>query len=151
MDFFQGMSEMTVFELSGRIALIVAAVSFVIQITPIKINPWSWIARKIGKAVNHDLSDQVKSVGDEVKKLQKTVSENDAKRDRESILEFGDELIYNPERRHSKDRFDNVMQHIREYNAYCAEHPDFKNNMTETTTKLILTTYEKCMTEHSFL
>lgn len=142
---------MTLSELLGRIALIAAALSFVIQISPIKLNPWSWVARKIGKAINHDINDKVDLLSKKVDKLQAGQDENAAKLAREKILEFGDDLIYQPERRHSKDRFDDVVQHITEYDGYCKEHPEFKNHMTETTTRLILNTYEKCMREHSFL
>lgn len=138
-------------DIAGRIALILAALSFVIQISPIKVNPWSWIARKIGNAINHDINEKVDKLASKVDKLQNSVDENAAKFAREKILEFGDDLIYQPERKHSKDRFDDVVQHITEYDSYCTDHPEFKNHMTESTTKLILSTYEKCMAEHSFL
>lgn len=147
----EALADMTLSELLGRIALIAAALSFVIQISPIKLNPWSWVARKIGKAINHDINDKVDLLSKKVDKLQAGQDENAAKLAREKILEFGDDLIYQPERRHSKDRFDDVVQHITEYDGYCKEHPEFKNHMTETTTRLILNTYEKCMREHSFL
>lgn len=147
----QLLSNLTWGEMVGWIAGIVAVASTVIQITPIKVNPWSWLARKIGGAINHDTNEKVDKLAAQVTKLQNSVDESAAKLAREKILEFGDDLIYQPERRHSKDRFDDVVQHITEYDAYCAAHPEFKNHMTESTTKLILSTYEKCMTEHSFL
>lgn len=144
-------AELTVGELAGRVVLILAALSTFIQISPIKINPWSWVARKIGRAINHDVLEKVDNLEREVQGLKNSVDERDAKLARERILEFGDELIYEPEKKHSKDRFDDVVQHITEYDAYCLTHPNFKNHMTESTTKLILKTYEKCMKEHSFL
>ena len=148
---FQRIASMSLTELCGYIALILGILSVVVQVTPIKLNPWTWIARKIGKAINHDELNKIDRIGVELANLCLTVDERDAKRDRESILVFGDELIFDPERRHSKDRFDNIMQHITDYEKYCSEHPEFKNNMTEATTKLIQTTYEKCMKEHLFL
>ena len=144
-------ANLSIAEIAGRIALVLAALSFIIQISPIKLNPWSWVARKIGKAINHDLLETVDDIGTDVKDLRAEVDKNAAKLAREKILEFGDDLIFQPERKHSKDRFDDVVQHITEYEAYCAAHPEFKNHMTEATTKLILSTYEKCMKEHSFL
>ena len=144
-------ADLSLWGLLGHIAAVLAGLSFIIQISPIKLNPWSWIARKIGRAINHEMMTQVESIARDVKDLQNTVDANAAKLAREKILEFGDDLIFQPQRRHSKDRFDDVVQHITEYDAYCAEHPEFKNHMTEATTKLILETYEKCMHEHSFL
>ena len=144
-------SSLTWGEMVGWIAGILAVTSTVIQISPIKLNPWSWLARRIGSAINHDTNEKVDKLAAHVTKLQNSVDESAAKLAREKILEFGDDLIYQPERRHSKDRFDDVVQHITEYDAYCATHPEFKNHMTETTTKLIISTYERCMVEHSFL
>lgn len=135
----------------GGWASIVFVLSVLVQITPIKINPWSWLARKIGKAINHETNEKMDKLAAKVEKLQNSVDENAAKFAREKILEFGDDLIYQPGRKHSKDRFDDVVQHITEYDTYCTDHPEFKNHMTESTTKLILSTYEKCMAEHSFL
>ena len=37
-----------------------------LQITPIKINPWSWIARSIGRAINRDVIDKVDKLGEDV-------------------------------------------------------------------------------------
>ena len=147
----QNLMNMSLTELSGNIAIVLLALSVVVQITPIKLNPWTWIARKVGKAINHDEIEKINRIDSTLTNLRNAVDERDAKRDRETILDFGDDLIFDPDRRHSKDRFDNVVQHITEYNAYCDTHPEFKNNMTEATTKLILTTYEKCMKEHLFL
>ena len=35
---------------------IVLVLMTLVQITPVKINPWSWIARAIGKAINADVA-----------------------------------------------------------------------------------------------
>ena len=144
-------AELTLGDIVGRIVLALAAISFVIQISPIKLNPWSWVARKVGGALNRDILDKVDSIAFDVKELRCIVDENSARLAREKILEFGDDLIFQPERKHSKDRFDDVIQHITEYDVYCAGHPEFKNHMTAATTKLILDTYEKCMKNHTFL
>jgi len=137
--------------LAGEIAAIIVALSVVVEITPIKLNPWSWIARKIGKAINHDVIEKVDQLEKKVNRVGDALDEKSAKDARTKILNFGDELIYNPERKHSKDKFDEVVANITEYEQYCSEHPDFKNHMTEATTKLILSTYETCMKKHSFL
>ena len=38
-----------------------------------------------------------------------------------------------------------------EYEAYCDSHPDFKNRMTTSTVKLIVSVYETCLEDDSFL
>ena len=40
-----------------------------VQIAPIKINPWSAVARGIGKTMNKDMMDKLESVETEVKDL----------------------------------------------------------------------------------
>ena len=30
-----------------------------VQVSPIKVNPWSWLARKIGRAINGEVIDRV--------------------------------------------------------------------------------------------
>lgn len=146
-----GIAELTVGQIIGWLSATLIALTGVIEIIPIKLNPWSWLARHIGRAINREVIDKVDTLSGDVIELKRSIDERDAKSARESILEFGDELIYSPDKMHSKDRFDTVVQRITEYDAYCVAHPEFKNHMTESTKRLILKQYEKCMKDHSFL
>ena len=75
--------------------------------------------------------------------------ESEAKSARVRILRFGDELYQG--KRHSKEHFDNILADIDEYDTYCREHPNFKNERTKMTETIILEQYRKCTQEHSFL
>lgn len=44
---------------SGGVAAIVMAM---IEISPIKINPWSWIAKTVGNAMNAGVMDEIKEI-----------------------------------------------------------------------------------------
>lgn len=144
---------LSVAELIGRIAAVVAAIGIFVQITPIKFNPLSWLAKKIGRAMNGEWHDQMderlKSFDAKMDKLEARMEEGNAKNNRTKILRFGDEILR--EDLHSKDHFDEILMCITEYEQYCDSHPDFKNHITEITTKRILATYEKCFKENSFL
>lgn len=144
-----GILAMSISELSGRIALIVAGLSVIVQISPIKLNPWSWLAKKIGKAINGEVLTKMDEITDDLKRVHEEMDEKNAKDARTKILRFSDELLHNT--MHSKDHFDEILLSITEYTQYCNEHPEFKNHMTDSSTKMILKTYEKCMEEHSFL
>lgn len=137
----------------GRIAAVVAVLGVFIQITPVKFNPLSWIAKKIGRAMNGEWEDKMDKRMDnfeiKVDKLEHSMDESNAKNNRTKILRYGDEILRG--QRHSKDHFDEILVCITEYDQYCASHPDFKNHITEITTKRILATYEKCLEENSFL
>jgi len=139
----------TVGDLIKGAAAIAAVVSTVLQISPIQINPWSAVARFVGRAINKEVLEKVESLEKKVDSLEKSQNERAAKDGRVRILRFGDEILH--EEKHSKEHFDHILQDITEYEKYCHDHPDFKNNMTVITTARIKSTYEQCLKEHSFL
>ena len=119
-----------------------------VQITPIKINPWTWLARKIGRAINGEVIDRVDTLAATVERNQEIADERAAKDSRIRILRFGDELLH--DRRHSKEHFDQILQDITEYEHYCETHPKFKNNMTRLTTQKIMEAYSEVWDSHDF-
>ena len=132
------------------------AVTGVIQLAPIKFDPWSKIARSVGRAINKEVIDKVNKLENDVSALREFGDSRDAKEDerhartlRRDILRFGDEIRHIP--KHSKERFDDILLEITEYEAYCDSHPDFKNRMTTSTVKLIVSVYEKALEEDGFL
>lgn len=143
------MIDLTIGELLKGGAIAVIAGATLIQITPIKINPWTWLAKIIGRAINSEVIEKVDSLEKKVDKLERDTGEQAAKDCRVRILHFGDEILHGV--KHSKEHFDQILLDITEYEQYCDDHPDFKNNMTALTTKRIKATYEECHAEHSFL
>ena len=129
--------------------LAVLAGTTLIQISPIKVNPWSWIARAIGRAINAEVIQKVDNLEKDLQTLKKHTEEQTAKECRVRILRFGDEILHDVH--HSKEHYDQILLDITEYNNYCKEHPNFKNNMTMITTSRIMATYEQCLEDHSFL
>lgn len=119
-----------------------------VQLTPIKIDPWTWLARKVGHAINGELIERMDKLEATVKKIQTTGDERDAKATRIRILRFGDEILHGVH--HSKEHFDQTLLDITEYERYCRDHPDFINNMTELTSKHIMETYSACFEDRKF-
>lgn len=142
-------AEMTVSELCGWIFGGIIAISAIIQITPIKLNPWSWVAKKVGHAVNKEVIDKVDGLELDLKNMKDAQEERNAKSARTKILEFGDELYHDI--KHSKESFDDILDIITEYEQYCKDHPEFKNKRTERTVKHIEKIYDQCREEHTFL
>lgn len=132
---------------SGFIALLGGAT--IIQISPIKINPWTWVAKAIGRAINAEVISKVDRLESDIQAVKVEVEEHEAKSARVRILRFGDELLHNV--KHSQEHFNQILLDITEYEEYCTKHPEFRNNVTGITTKRIKATYEKCLEEHSFL
>ena len=127
-----------------------------VEITPIKISPWSWIAKKIGSAFNGEimneishLKQEVKSVKNDVSDIREEAKEREATNRRSRILEFGDEILHGVN--YSKEHFDSIMMDISEYEYYCDEHPHYMNNVTKATIKHIKHMYDIHLQDDSFL
>lgn len=123
--------------------------SWLLQISPIKINPWTWLARVIGRAINAELIEKVDSLEQQFKKMQEDDAEREAKSARIRILRFGDEC--QQKILHSQEHFDQIIDDIDQYEAFCTAHPDFKNNKAVLTIANIKETYRKRRAENDFL
>lgn len=142
-------SELTTGQLAGGTALLLGAFATFVQISPIKINPWSWVARKIGRAINGEVLEEVAQMKTQVDNLKDYVEERAAKDARTRILRFGDECLHGD--RHSKEHFDEILRDITDYETYCDEHRNFKNNMAVLTIGSIKSNYQERLRLHDFL
>lgn len=131
---------------SGAVFLLLLTL---IQIAPIKVNPWTWIARKIGRALSGETLDRLDTLEQDVKDMKRKNEEREAKKARSSILRFGDEIRRGT--RHSKEHFDQILLDISFYEHYCDTHKDFENNIALMTIEKIKDTYRECMDRDSFL
>lgn len=120
-----------------------------IQITPIKINPWSWLGKVIGRAINGEVLEKVETLTNDVAKNKADDDDKWASLSRSHILAFGDEIRLGVD--HSKERFDQILTDISEYEQYCEEHPNYHNDKAPVTIALIKKTYQKCLEENKFL
>lgn len=120
-----------------------------VEIVPIKLNPWSAIGKWLGRVICGELLNEVGQLKAQMDKIEKDAGERAAKDCRVRILRFGDEIRHHV--RHSKEHFDQILLDITEYKKYCDEHEDFVNDMTSLTTELIMETYYNCLREDSFL
>ena len=136
-------------ELTAGIALLFAALATIIQVSPIKLNPWTSLARWIGRAINGEVIQEVKELKQKVEQMDHDAGERRAKDARARVLRFGDELLHDD--RHSKEHFDDILQDITEYEKYCDKHPEFENDRMKLTAQKIKDTYKRCWEEHSFL
>ena len=132
---------------SGGIILVLAMT--IIQISPIKANPWGWIAKKIGRAVNGEFITEVIRLRDEVQSIRTEMTEQSIISCRVRILRFGDEILHG--NRHTHDHFKQTLADIDMYENYCNTHPNFKNSITTLTVTRIREVYQKCQRENDFI
>lgn len=121
----------------------------VIQITPVKLNPWSWLAKAIGKAINADV---LMKLGEVEKRLDEHITVDDrrtADNSRTRILHFNNELLRDLP--HTKEEFIEVLAEIDAYEKYCQDHPEYPNNRAVLAISNIKRTYEERLQKHDFL
>lgn len=132
---------------AGGIGLIVLL--SLVEISPIKINPWSKLFGALGRALNKDmlneinglkteitdLKKEIQKIDERVDKIDARIDENNAIQCRSRILRFGDEVSHG--QNHSRDHFKQIFCDITTYNSYCHSHPEFQNDMTKITSKRI--------------
>ena len=120
-----------------------------IEITPIKINPLSWIAKHIGQAINKELLDKVDAMDQKIVSLEEKSDERDATLCRTRFLRFGDEVMHGIP--HSKEHYDQTLADIDTYETFCSSHPNYLNNVAKVTIRHIKNKYEEHLKEDSFL
>lgn len=133
---------MSITEITGSGILSVAALMTLVQIMPVKIDPWSALGKMIRKWLMGDIEEKIDTVLEQA-------AEKDARDSRYRILRFSDELLHN--QKHTKEHFDAVLEEITKYDQYCEDHPKFKNRMTVIATQTIEETYKSCMEKRNFL
>lgn len=114
----------------------------VVQIAPVKVNPWSWLARTIGRAVNAEV----------IKKLDAHITMDDrrcADGHRTRILHFNNELLRDID--HTKEEFTEVLAEIDAYEDYCRGHPEYPNNRAVLAIENIREVYKERLKRHDFL
>lgn len=147
---------MTMHELLAGGGCTAIVIMSLIEISPVKINPWNTIARWFGRAINGDILDEINKMKSQIQdidtrtnNMQYEARERDAVSCRTRILRFGDELLHDIH--HSKEHFDQILMDINEYEIYCDTHPNFKNNQAVMTIKHIKAVYAECMKDRDFI
>lgn len=107
----------------------------IIQFAPIKFDPWSHIARTIGRAMNVEIMEKL--------------NESEATDARYRILRFDDEIRHHV--KHTEEHFNQILGDIDEYERYCHTHPNYKNSKAILAIQNTRRVYEKCRREKSFL
>ena len=146
------------------IALCVAlGIPTLIEVCPIKINPWSWLFRMLKmlwrsfcRSLNSDVLDKLsaleKGQGATQAQLEKHIAmddEREADKVRASILHFNNELFR--EIPHTKEEFVEILAKIDWYNDFCDTHKDYRNRRAVHAIANIERVYDERLQKHDFL
>ena len=132
----------SIISIPGAKTVLVVILLSVVEICPIKINPWSWVGSLIGRLLG------IKAISEKMDAIDQKVDENQATTIRVRILRFEDEVQAG--REHSKDSWDQVMDDIRRYETYTETHPNFKNNITVASTRHLTNKYQELLEKRAW-
>ena len=122
-----------------------------VQVTPIKVNPWSAIGRgfkkvfsSIGTAMNGDVLKKM----DELEQHEHSSEKGKADEKRASILHFNRELLRDLPQ--TMEDFIEVLSYIDFYEKYCQDHPEYENNRAVMAIQNIERAYKEHMEKNDF-
>lgn len=142
---------------------VVLGLPTLIQISPIKINPWSWVWKMLKllwrgfcRSLNADVLDKLAKVEKEQRATKEKLEEHIALDDRREadkvrarILQFNNELLRDIP--HTKEEFIEVLSKIDWYNDFCRCNDDYKNSRAVHAIANIERVYDERMVKHDFL
>lgn len=146
------LTDLTIGELITTLILFIPTV---VEVSPIKINPWSAIFKKIGQAVNADVLKELAEVKKEQQETRKHLDEHvhfaderNADEHRARILRFNRELLRNIP--HTHEDFVDVLKDIDYYENYCGTHKDYENGRAVHAIANINRVYDESMQNGNF-
>ena len=138
---------------SGGILLVLMTM---IQIAPIKVDPWSAVARIIGRAINGDVLAELEKVREQQKETAQQLKDHidaedktEADKCRGRILRFNNEILRDIP--HTKEEFIEVLKDIDDYERYCKEHENYENGRAVHAIANIDRCYDDRLKNHDFL
>lgn len=129
-------------------ALVVLFLSFIIQITPIKINPWTTLLKAISNALTSPISQKLDGLTGKIDTLDRNVTENEKDRIRWEILDFANSC--RNDRKHTRDEFQHIITLDDKYKELLEKTHD-KNGVFEIEMNYIRDLYAKRLEKNDFL
>lgn len=136
--------------INGTTAIVLIILLSFVQIAPINLNPWSAIAKYIGKAINGEVVEKLNKLDGEFKVFKATYDEQEAFNSRSRILRFNDELIHGTPK-HTKEHFEQILIDVKAYEDYCDNHKGFRNGIANDAIERIERVYKECGDKNNFL
>ncbi len=119
-----------------------------IQIAPIKLNPWDKILTWLGNHMNADIVKRVDVIEAKLDEHIKESSDEMIRKIRADILSFGNSCMNG--QLHTKEEFEFVISECDQYEKYI-EKTQAKNGVATATIQEIRRLYKKGLHENSFL
>lgn len=132
----------------GAIFVLFCIAATIVQIAPIKINPWSAIFRWIGKHLNKEVIEKIDIVETRLDTHIKSSEEVELKTRRTNILDFSSSIIRGVN--YHKEKFDFMIDECDSYEKFCKDN-NIKNGVAEASISEIRRIYQEHLRNDSFL
>lgn len=140
----------------GNLTVIVIIFLSLVQIVPIKINPWTKFFGWIGQTINKDVLAELKIVKEDLSGVHKELDSmkeaeevREANAARNRILRFDDELRRKIE--HSEEFWSQTLDDVTFYRNYCDSNDKYPNSKADVAMKNIEETYHEVKKENRFI
>lgn len=138
MSIHEILKELTAGEVAGWAVVIMIILFSLIQISPIKLNPWDSIFSWIGRKINGKMHDQLDEMKEAVRDL--WINEH-----RQSILTFAREC--RSEIAHDAEEWNHILAVADEYEMYCKKNT-VSNGVVKADTAYIRNLYQELSKLH---
>ena len=138
MTIYEVFSKMTGGELAGWAVVVLILLMSLVQISPLKVNPWDRMFAWIGKKINGEMHEQIKE-------LKKQVSDIWINAHRQSILTFARECRANID--HDAEEWNHILSIADEYEVYCQKNV-VSNGVVKADTQYIRGLYQELSRDH---
>ena len=118
-----------------------------VEIAPIKINPWKTLFKYIGKVANSEMNTKMDDMQDDLKRLKRDFELKCANDKRWDILDFANACRHG--RRHDKEEWEHVIDQLKEYETYVEEY-EIANGVIEEDTKYLRGLYQERLEKNDF-
>lgn len=131
-----------------NIGLTLIAIASLIQISPIKVNPWGWIMNMIKTALMADITKKVDSMDERISELEQKMDDQKIGHMRWEILGFSNSCRNGV--LHSKEEWNHVIEQIRDYEEMC-ERLNIANGVIEEESTFLRGMYQERLKKNDFL
>lgn len=153
---------------NSTIWIVTLVVTGLIQISPIKVNPWSWLCNQIKNALMGDTLKEVKTLGGQVNSLHSELNNNIAELRTQTVdlncqiillgknldtlnsrLKQLNDQVENDEKVRQVDRVEDIRRAILEFGDYLYAHPEDGHTKERYDSVLaLITKYEQYCDSH---
>lgn len=112
----------------NNLGWLIVILTSIIQISPIKLNPWTSIFKWIGQAINGDVVKRLDKIDARIDEQEKNMNNNEKDRIRWEVLEFANSCKNG--RKHTQDEYRHIFKISDKYHKIIEENNETNGYFT---------------------